>query len=95
MRPLRNPRFITMLAAIMTSCFFLYTATFGVFNMIIQRGTLLMAAVILVFLSEPFCNKRGSRICRIVDLVLILGTLIAFGYTLTRFARNSLPFRDE
>lgn len=60
--------------AFVTGLIYLYTAFFGVFSNFTQRGILLAASLLIVFLTRPF--KKGSRV-GIPDAVLGLAAAVS------------------
>ena len=69
---------------IFLSLFHIYTAGFGQFGVMVQRGVPLLGACIAIFLIFPLGAKRGQKYPNPyfawVDGLLILGTIFSVGY---------------
>jgi TRAP transporter 4TM/12TM fusion protein len=62
------------------SLFHLYTAGFGCFGVMVQRGLPLMLACIAIFISKPLGGAPRKPWALVIDGLLIIGTILSIGY---------------
>lgn len=66
-----TPKVITAIALVLAA-FHIYTAVFGVFTSVVQRGVHITLAIIIVFLMTPFIKNFDNPITRIANWLFIL-----------------------
>lgn len=76
---------VTCLAVTM-SVIFLYTAGFGTFEALIQRSLFLLFSLSLIFILYP-SNSQQKKKVKAIDVVLIIFTVLAFGWILIDYHR--------
>jgi len=64
---------LVFIFALLTSVFTVYTATFGQFTPVIQRGIFISLILVLTFLLYPTSKK--NKWLRIIDIVAIIGVI--------------------
>lgn len=69
---------LVFIFALATSLFTIYTATFGTFTPVIQRGMFISLILVLAFLLYPTSKKH--KWLRIIDAVAILGVIASAVY---------------
>lgn len=69
---------IVFIIALATSLFTIYTATFGQFTPVLQRGIFIGLMLLLVFLLYP--TSKNKKILRIIDVMAIVGVISSIVY---------------
>jgi len=68
------------------SLIFIYTAGFGTFEALIQRSLFLLFSLFLIFILYPFNSQQKNKV-RILDIVLVILSILAFGWILIDYHR--------
>lgn len=82
---------ISVPLAVIMSLFHIYTGFFGVVNVFLQRGLHLLIAMMLTFMCFPMFGKKGDKKWSlIVDIILLISSIIVFGYVVINYEMVSL-----
>lgn len=73
-------KYIVLGMGIGTSLFFLYTAYFGKYPAMVQRGVLLTPALLAIFILYPISPRHGYRSSIIIDICLMISVALPLIY---------------
>jgi len=79
-------KIVVTCVAVTMSLIFIYTAGFGTFGALIQRTLFLLFSLFLIFILYPFNSQQKSKV-RILDIVLVILSILAFGWILIDYQR--------